>query len=421
MAALTLLSSACAKDPWVQPAQQGNLVELTKTVNAARAQSSFNAAKLRRLAQDVAERELAAASDPANLVPGEAIALDELSPCACALNSALKQRAARGDDTAGAARLSLVTAGSTLEASAWQQLAASPFGWERAAAARDSDPSRRWRSRDQALQDPDARVRQAALLSVLQAPAQEHRDALVGLLRRAPDPLSRQRAAKALGILGGDESYRALTDAWPHADVELRLAIINAFAQRMTFDAGGADQLIALAQSAPGIVGVAAAVSLAKGQTDARNHGTARITRTLESGSSEEQRLALTAAEWSLPEQAKQLVRLGLRGDELVRVAALERWLERPDHQWTAITYLRELSVPATSAAILARSVLAERKDWSIAPQLREQQRYASLAVRAQAARDLLRLGDYSAVALSLVDDAPQVRLKTACWVLAER
>jgi hypothetical protein len=104
-----------------------------------------------------------------------------------------------------------------------------------------------------------------------------------------------------------------------------------------------------------------------------------------------------------------------------VRVAALERWLERPDHQWAALTYLRELSEPLTSAALLARSVLAARKDWSVAPQLREQQWHASSEVRAQAGSDLFRLGDYSAVALSLVDDAPQVRLKTACLVLQER
>ena len=253
-------------------------------------------------------------------------------------------------------------------------------------------------------------------------PAHEHWDTLFTLLRAAPDPKSRTLAAHAIGQLGGDDAFRVLTDVWPRASVELRLAIVNALAQRATFEAGGKDNLVAIARSEPGIVGVAAAVSLATGHSSVTEIGHSRITRALTSGSVEEQRLALVAATWSKPEQAEQLVRLGLpTSDPVVRATALGRWLERPDHVWAATTLLRELSEPPTPQALLARHLLAQRKDWSVAKALSEQQRYANAEARTLAAEDLLALGDYNAVARTLADDSPAVRLHTACLVLTTR
>jgi hypothetical protein len=332
----------------------------------------------------------------------------------------LGRRATASDDSAGAARFSRVDAGVALSDSEWALLASSPQGWARAAAALASREPSRFYFRQQCLGDEDARVRRAALLACLDAPAEEHRSTLVQLLRAAPDTESKALSARALGVLGGVASYDALTDAWPSAGPELRLALINAFAQERTFDAGGDTRLVAAARNEPGLVGIAAAVSLAKGSTRFRATGVARVTRALNQGSTEELRLAISASEWGTEEQTRALLRWGLLGEPLVKVAALSRWLERPEYAFGAQVTLRGLSEGANTSAVLARHVLAERGDRSVIPALRDQQGYATAEVRSMAAADLHRLGDWSAVARALADDSPRVRLQTACLVLKD-
>ena len=422
MAALGLLSNACQTPRVVTAAQQGDLPSLARAIDQQRQSTGFTLASLKQLARAVAEREIAAASDEATHGNFEAPPVDGLRICADGLRTALTKRATRGDDTAFAAELSRVQSGASLSTAEFLARSKSPHGWARATAAEASTDASRWDYRHEALLDPDARVRHAALRSVQTAPAERDRESLVALLRAAPDPKSREDAARAIGLLGGDNSYRALVDAWPNAKTPLRLAIVNAFAQLATYQASGAERLRDIARSEPGIVGIAAAKSLVEGQGKYKESGHARISRALDSGSTDEQRLAISAADWSRPEQAERLVRLGLKKDDaVVQVSALERWLERGDHAWPATTMLRQISESISPEGILARSILSQKRDWSVATQLRQQLRYANAETRSDAARDLLRLGDYNSVARALADDAPSVRLRTACLVLSER
>jgi hypothetical protein len=387
---------------------------LHREIDRHRQTDTFSAGEIAELAHEVLEREIRSATDP----EGETL-LAELADCAAAVATPLAHRAERADETAGIAELVLVESGRSLPAKRWTLAATAERGALRAAAARDTRDESRWSMREQLLNDRDARVRRAALKSCSEAPSPIHRETLVGLLRRDPEPECRQLAAKALGVLGGPGATTSLIDAWARAEEAVRLAIVAALAQQRTFEDGGRQRLAAIARGEAGSVGVVAAVSLAKGQSDARWHGQARITRALEFGSAEDQRIALAAADWTLSEHSRLLVKLGLKAPTETRVWALGRWLEQPAHRWAASTQLLELASGTDTTAIAARSVLAQYGERAVRPSLNAQLGYARAESRLQAARDLWLLRDLNGVARALGDDAPSVRVGAACLALA--
>jgi hypothetical protein len=413
-AILSILVWGCRQTPWLAIAERGSLAELKKLVADGRQRSAFDRGRVEDLARGVLGREIQSVTDP----DGEAL-LGRLVPCARAIETPLLKRSRRPDQTAGVALLTLVEAGWQMPLSDWVDASRSENGARRAAAALDTRAPERWAVRQKLLNDADVRVRRAALKSGIASPAAEHWDGQISILRRDPDPLCRQLAAKALGVLGGPEASSVLADAWARADKPLRMAIVSAWAQVRTFAVGGRERLVAVARSEPGVVGVLAAADLASGSSDAKSHGQARITRSLEFGSTEDRALAIAAASWSLHEQAELLLRLGLTAEPETRVYALERWLEQPEHRWPANTWLRELSEGDTSSAILARAVLAKHGDRTVSALLRAQLGYAKWESRADAAKNLWLLGDSSGFVTALADDAPDVRQSAACIALA--
>jgi hypothetical protein len=413
-AALSTLAGGCHQAPWLVVAQKGSLPELKQAVDQGRKQNRFNREAVVDLAEAILEREIQSATDP----DGEAL-LGRLSDCALALETPLSKRARRHDETAGAALFALVEAGWHMPPDEWADASRSESGARRAAAALDTQAPERWAIREKLLNDADVRVRRAALQSSIAAPAREHWDTEIGILRQDPDVGCRQLAAKAIGIWGGDQAVTVLSDAWARAETPLRLGILSAFAQARTFAYGGRQRLVAIARSEPGIVGVLAAADLAQGSSDAQSYGQARITRSLEFGSTEDRALAIATASWSLGDQAQLLLRLGLDTEPETRIAALQRWLEQPAHRWPAITWLRMLAEGDTSSAIHAREVLAQQGDQTAILGLRLQLSYAKWESRGHAARNLWSLGDASGFARALADDAPEVRLSAACLAIA--
>lgn len=395
-------------------AQKGSLPELKQELDRARQHDLLDRRQIQHLAFGILDREIQSAVDP----DGELL-LERLSNCALALKEPLQRRARRSDHTAAMAQLLLANAGWQWPDAKWGLAAQSSLSERRAAAARDTLHPSRWLARHDFLNDPDQRVRQAALRSCLAAPAPQDWDTQVSILRRDPDPQCRQLAAKVIGLLGGPEASTVLSDVWARADQPLRLAIVSGWAQERTFFEGGREQLVAVARSEAGIVGVLAAADLASGDSSVQLQGRARITRALEFGSVEDRPLAVAAATWSLPEQARLLLRLGLAAEPETRVLALGRWLEQPAHRWPALTWLRQLAEPDTREAIMARELLAKAGDATVLSALRAQLRYAKLESRAHAARNLWRLKDVNGLAQALADDAPEVRVTAACVAIA--
>jgi hypothetical protein len=413
-AILSILVGGCGQTPGLAAAERGSLAELKKLVADGRQRSAFDRGRVEDLARTILEREIQSVTDP----DGEAL-LGLLVPCARAIETPLLKRSRRQDETAGTALLTLVEAGWQMPLADWVDASRSENGARRAAAALDTKASERWVVRQKLLNDADARVRRAALKSSIAAPAADDWDTQVSMLRRDPDPLCRQLAAKAIGVLGGPEASTVLSDAWARAEKPLRMAIVSAWAQSRTFSVGGRERLVAVARSEPGIVGVLAAADLATGSSDAKAHGQARITRSLEFGSTEDRALAISAASWSLHEQAALLLRLGLTAEPETRVYALGRWLEQPEHRWPASTWLRALSEGDTSSALLARAVLAKHGDRTVIAALRAQLGYAKAQSRADAAKNLWNLGDDGGFVSALADDAPDVRQSAACLAVA--
>lgn len=413
--AASVLLMGCRQAPWLSIAERGTLQELKKSVDQGQQRNAFDHSRVSELATALLSREIRSATDP----DGEGL-LGQLEECALRLEAPLLRRSERQDETGGTALFALVSAGYHLNSRQWEVASRSPSGARRAAAALDSLTPERWTTRAALLNDADPRVRRAALHSSLTAPLRSHWDAQVAILRRDPDPLCRQLAAKCIGILGGPDATTVLQDAWARADTPLRLAIVSALAQAPTFAADGQRRLVAIARSEPGLVGVSAAADLATGTSAAQDLGRARITRSLEFGSTEDRALALEVARWEVPEQAERLLHLGLESDLETRVRALARWLEHPAHRWPGATWLRQLAEGDSTAAILAREVLADHGDQTARLDLRVQLHFARWASRAHAARQLWKLGDTNGVAVALADDAPEVRVATACSVIAD-
>lgn len=415
LTALVLVLVTGCSASWVNVAEKASLPELKRAIRKRQRAGTIDKNDVRGLARALLNREIHSAVDP----DGETL-FASLSGCSHEIDGQLRTRADRADHTAGAALFALVHGNESLSDQQWNEAATSASPLRRAAAAWTSEAPQRWLIRESLLSDADHRVRQAALEACIQAPAQLHFSTLINIMRRDPTAECRGAAAKAIGVLGGAAAETALSDTFEHADRELRLAIVSAWARARTFAVGGKARLIQVARGEPGIVGVMAAADLARGDSDAREVGLDRISRSLEFGSEQERHLAIAAATWSRQDQAQQLIRLGLTAnDPETRALALGRWLEQPQYQWPGRTWLRSLAEADESSGIEARSILAAGGDhWVIGP-LRSQLRYAAWQSRARAARDLWRLDDASGFAIALADDAPEVRVAAACTALS--
>ncbi|MGE5788724.1 MAG: HEAT repeat domain-containing protein [Myxococcales bacterium] len=409
-----VLVSGCAS-AWLDVAQRASLPELKREIRKRQRTGAIDAGETRELARAVLSREIRSAVDP----DGESL-FGGLTDCVREIDAQLWERSRRDDHSAGAALLALAHGNKALSDQVWREAARASCAYRRAAAARASGAPERWMVRAALLNDPDQRVRKAALEACIEAPTQLHYASLVSILGRDPNAECRGLAAKALGVLGGSTAETVLSDTFEHADRELRLAIVSAWTRTRTFTVGGKAQLIQVARAEPGIVGALAGADLAHGDSDAREIGHARISRSLQFGADEERHLAVSAADWSREDQAQWLIRLGLDlGDAQTRALALGRWLEQARYEWPGRTWLRSLAETDESAGIEARSILAAAGDhWAVGP-LRAQLRYAAWQSRARAARDLWRLEDAAGFAIALADDAPEVRVAAACAALA--
>jgi HEAT repeat protein len=78
-----------------------------------------------------------------------------------------------------------------------------------------------------ALGDPDGFVRATGAKLVGDLGRAEHADALAGLLLEDPDPVVRQRAAEALARLGGQRAVDALAQALADPEARVRRAAID--------------------------------------------------------------------------------------------------------------------------------------------------------------------------------------------------
>jgi hypothetical protein len=101
-----------------------------------------------------------------------------------------------------------------------------------------------------------------------------------------------------------------------------------------------------------------------------------------------------------------------------VRVAALERLAAIPAERGAALAELRKLA-KSSSASEPANHALARAGDASVAPKFRADIGSKNELRREAAGRALLALGDYASAATLLGDGSADVRVTTACTILA--
>lgn len=407
---LAMALQACAQSPSVQAARQGSLQRLQTAVASA---GHVDISDVKALARAVAEREIHTVGDS-----DPSLRLQLNGTCIESLAAPL-QRRARRVDRAGDTALGLLVehqlAGNLVSDQAWSAL---PRPSRLAALLWGAVVPELLLQRRRAMSNPSLDVRQAALSAAVRAPCDADLESLAEVLRHDPDGSCRELAATALGIIGTPRAVQTLKDVWPRADVQLRLGLVNAWARLPAFQHGGAHILVDLAQKEPGLPGVAAAATLANGASDRAPLGRARLARALAEGTEQEQLMAIGAASLTDPDHARLVLLRSRSGSRTVRVAALARRLEWPDQAGIALAGLWRAAQGADSAALQAREVLAEKDDPRVVALLEGQLRSVHAATRLAAARGLWRLGDQDGVAKALADDAPRVRLATACMVL---
>ncbi|MEY2929429.1 MAG: hypothetical protein RL033_178 [Pseudomonadota bacterium] len=250
--------SGCGAGATTRTALQGDLTQLQSEVSRAEREGELGRSAVLELAVAVLERELSSLREPVEAFP-------DLTPCARDLRGVLQDVAKGSDEPAAFATLALLDAG--LDAPHQDVDADSPASL-RIVLARRALGSSAGAQRRALMLDGDADVRRAALEAAAQSGDAADVHPLLDVARLDPDALSRGIALRALGSIGGQEVVVGLADLWPVADTEQRLHIIKAWALPPSLGSGGRAQLLRAAEVESGIVAVAAALVLARGDAE---------------------------------------------------------------------------------------------------------------------------------------------------------
>jgi hypothetical protein len=230
-------------------------------------------------------------------------------------------------------------------------------------------------------------------------------------------------AARAATASGTTASVLGLRDLYRAATPEDRLAFIEAFSQASAVDNGGASELLWVVETQSGHEKVSAAGALFRSaQTEeARGQAAGALEAVIAgSGTTEERRLAIRLTFGNTPEFEKAFEVATKDADSEVQTLAWARLSYYPKYQKKARTALRDIFEHKPTARHQARQVLAELGDDSVKESLVEDLKAQSRTQRRVAALGLVRLGEYSDAATALGDADPNVRVATACAIVAE-
>lgn len=406
--------AACASPQGaVESALRSDLDDLRRQIAAEQRAQRIDGDRAREIARAVLEREIASASDAE-----AALRIRALRPCARPLYDAFHDRAETPDDVGAEAALILLENGQ-LGGSPLRSYAESTDGSWRAVAARDTEGVKARTQRRAFFNDPDERVRRAALHAAVAAPDPRDVEALLDVSRTDPDPLARSLAIRALGRIGTERVVLALKDRWHRADEPIRFAIVDAWSAPASFRDGGKAELVRLVETEMGLWALQAAHALIVADGEASSLATSRLLRTARQGSTSERRMALRLLPASDPDTTATLKEAANDPDPEVAVLAQARLLDFPAERERALKSLRKLAAGHGMAALQARSALAAAGDSSVGASLLEQLADARASHRKMAALALFRLGRFNDAAIVLADRSPSVRSDVACNVLA--
>jgi hypothetical protein len=410
---LSLLLAACATTGAVESALHGDLGALRARLAEERKRGDLDEGRVTEIARAVAAREIHSGAGRAG-----ARRIHSLRGCSGPLLGELDARADRLDEGGAEAALVLYASGRLRHAGLVERYSDADSAAWRAVAARATTSAEFFALRRKYYVDPDERVRRAALEAANEAPAALDFDALLEAARLDPDPMARSLAVRGVGKLGGERASRGLRDLWERAEEDVRLSILGAFATRATFAAGGREALLQKAETTRGVAAVAAAGELLRVDPGYRDNAIALLIRALAEGDADERRLAVLLVPLDHSASVDALRKTG-EADPDVRVAALEKLASLPAERSRALAELEKLA-KRSSASEAASLALARSGDASVIAKFRADLASKDEFRREAAGRALLALGDYASAATLLGDGSADVRVATACTILAK-
>jgi HEAT repeat protein len=403
------ISIGCAGPrPEVRTALTGTLPELQQEIARAEKSGSLSGPQLTDLAHAVAEREIAGATGPDG-----ARQLAVFRPCLPQLETAIDERAARGDEAAAVATLLLFEAGKRPAnelVTRYQEADSAAF---RALAARATLAPSQAELRRRYFTDPDERVRQAAFEAAVKAPMSSQLADLIEAARLDPSPANRARAAQAAGRIGTEPAVLGLMDLFSSGDEQAQLAVLDAWSEPSSFRRGGERELSrALARS--GLVSVSAATLLLRSR-DARTAAIGVLARAIAEGSDDERRLALMAAPISEPSIKDALDKAAKSPSPEITPLVLSRLAELPGRGLKARASLEKLAADKSDYGLEANYELARMGSLRAVARVEQELSNERASRRLRAAITLAGLGKLSHLAPRLADQDPWVRATLAC------
>jgi hypothetical protein len=409
---LALSVAACATTGAVESALHSDLATLRQKLVEEKRRGELDEGRVTEIAHAVAVREIHSGAGTAG-----ARRIHSLRACSKPLLEVLDDRSERFDEGGAEATLVLLASGRLNRSSLVKRYREADSGAWRAVAARAATLPEFFTLRRAYFIDPDERVRRAALEAANEAPVPFDEPALLEAGRLDPDPMSRSLAIRGLGALGGERVARGLHDLWERAEEDTRLAILDAYATTATYASGGREALLREAESGHGVTAVAAAGALLRVDARYRETAVALFVRALADGDSEERHLAVLLAPLDHPTVVAALKKVG-DADPRVLVAALEKLAALPKERGRALGELKRLA-KSSSAGEEAHAALARSRDPSVAAKFRGDLASKDELRREAAGRALVALGDYASAATLLGDGSADVRVATACTILA--
>lgn len=392
----------------------GTLPELQQEIARAEKSGSLVGSRLTDLARAVAEREIAGAtgSDGAQQ-------LAVFRPCLPELESALDERAARGDEPAAVATLMLFEAGKrqASELVTRYQEADSPAF--RAVAARAAISPAHAELRRRYFTDPDERVRQAAFEAAIKAPFASQLPDLIEAARLDPSPANRARAAQAAGRIGSEPAVLGLVDLFASGDEQEQLAVLDAWSETPSFGRGGEREL-GRALNHQGLVSVSAATLLLRSR-ESRAAALSVLARAIAEGSDDERRSALMAAPLSEPTIREALEKAARSPSPELTPLVLSRLAELPEQRLKARASLEKLAADKSDYGLEANYELLRMGSASASARIEQELSNEHASRRLRAAVTLAALGKRQHLAARLADQDPVVRASLACQLSEER
>jgi HEAT repeat protein len=409
-----LLFTACATTGAVDSALKGDLSTLRTRIAEEKMHGELDQGRVVDIAHAVASREIYSGAGPAG-----ALRIHSMRSCARPLLGVLDGRAERLDEGGAEATLVLLASGRLRRAALVETYKDADSAAWRAVAARAATQSIYFTLRRKFFVDPDERVRRAALEAANETPAELDLDLLLEAARLDPDPMARSLAVRSVGTLGGERAARGLRDLWERAEEDVRMSILDAYGAKATFVAGGREALLREAETNHGVSSVAAAGELLRVDSSYRENAIALIVRAIKDGDSDQQRLAIALAPVDNASVVEALKKTTTDADPKLRVVALEKLLGVSAERSRSLAELRKLT-KGSAASEDANQALARARDASVAPKFRTDLASKDELRRQAAGRALVALGDYASAAALLGDGSADVRVATACTILAK-